>query len=136
EAQSAAAPGEVRRDEIPDGPPTIRRRAAPATTGDGSTIETAVPTLNRPAGRQIDGLLIAIDCSLGMTLRVKVGDGNVELHADDTSKIEFISYTASLSDSVGCGQLKTQLPVTVIYRAGGDPRFLGQPLRVEFTGKN
>jgi hypothetical protein len=97
--------------------------------------------LKRPAGRQIDGVLIAIDCTKGMTLRVKVGEGggggggNVELHADDPSKIEFVSYTTSVSDSVACGPLKTQLPVTVIYRAGGDPRFLGQPLRVEFTGK-
>jgi hypothetical protein len=91
--------------------------------------------LKRPAGRQIDGVLISIDCSKGMTLRVKVGEGNVELHADDPSKIEFVSYTTSVSDSVSCGQLKTQLPVTVIYRAGADPRFLGQPLRVEFTGK-
>jgi tetratricopeptide (TPR) repeat protein len=134
-AASPAAASEVRRDETPDGPPTIRRNANTTPAGDGTTIDTAAVSLKRPAGRRIDGVLISIDCSKGMTLRVKVSEGNVELHADDPSKIEFVSYTTSVSDSVSCGQLKTQPPVTVIYRAGADPRFLGQPLRVEFTGK-
>jgi predicted Zn-dependent protease len=114
-------------------PPALRRPAA--TTDDSSTVETAKPTLNRPAGRQIEGTLLLIDCSKGMTLRVRVGNGNVELHSDDPSKIEFISYSKTVSDFIACGPVKTELPVLIIYKAGGDARFLGIPLRVEFTGK-
>src|SRR5262249_48250208 len=113
-------------------------RSSPETTAptdDSSTVETAKPTLNRPAGRQIEGTLLLLDCSKGMTLRVRVGNGNVELHSDDPSKIEFVSYSNSVSDFIACGPVKTETPVLIIYRAGGDARFLGTPLRVEFTGK-
>jgi len=135
EAESAAALRNAKRDETSDEPPRIRRNETTTPADDSSTVETATIKLKRPAGREIDGALISIDCSKGMTLRVRVGNGNVELHADDPSKIEFISYTKGVSDFVSCGQLKTALPVTIIYRAGSDPRFLGQPLRVEFTDK-
>jgi tetratricopeptide (TPR) repeat protein len=118
-----------------EGPPTLRRPETTAATDSSSTVETAKATLNRPAGRQIEGTLLLLDCSKGMTLRVRVGNGNVELHSDDPSKIEFISFSKSVSDFIACGPVKTEVPVLIIYRAGGDARFLGTPLRVEFTGK-
>jgi tetratricopeptide (TPR) repeat protein len=118
-----------------EGPPTIRRSETVPAGNDSTTVETAKPTLNRPAGRQIEGTLLLIDCSNGMTLRVRVGNGNVELHSDDPSKIEFISYSKTVSDFIACGPLKTEVSVLIIYRTGGDARFLGVPLRVEFTGK-
>jgi tetratricopeptide (TPR) repeat protein len=118
-----------------EGPPTIRRSERTPAGTDSTTVETAKPTLNRPAGRQIEGTLLLVDCSNGMTLRVRVGNGNVELHSDDPSKIEFISYSKTVSDFIACGPLKTEVPVLIIYRTGGEARFLGVPLRVEFTGK-
>jgi tetratricopeptide (TPR) repeat protein len=137
EAQAANAPAIVSdsaaRSTV-EGPPAIRRQEA-SPADDTTTVETAKPTLIRPAGRQIEGALLLIDCSKGMTLRVRVGNGTVELHTDDPSKIEFISYSKSVTDFVACGALKSEVPVLIIYRAGGDPRFLGTPLRVEFTAK-
>jgi hypothetical protein len=118
-----------------EGPPPIRRSETVPAGDDSTTVETAKPTLNRPAGRQIEGALLLIDCSKGMTLRVRVGNGNVELHSDDPSKIEFVSYSNAVSDFIACGPVKTETSVLIIYRAGGDARFLGTPLRVEFTGK-
>jgi tetratricopeptide (TPR) repeat protein len=118
-----------------EGPPPLRRPETTAVTDDSSTVETAKPTLNRPAGRQIEGTLLQIDCSNGMTLRLRVGNGNVELHSADPSKIEFISYSKTVSDFIACGPVRTEIPVLIIYRAGGDARFLGTPLRVEFTAK-
>jgi hypothetical protein len=41
----------------------------------------------------------------------------------------------AVSDSIECGELKAALPVLIIYRRSADPRFLGDPLRVEFTDK-
>jgi tetratricopeptide (TPR) repeat protein len=132
---AAASARESARNDAVEGPPALRRNETTTTSSSDGTVETARPTLNRPAGKQVQGLLVFVDCRQGMTLRLRVGNGNVELHTDDPSKIEFVSYTSAVSDSISCGQLKTELPVLVVYRAGADPRFLGQPLRVEFTGK-
>jgi hypothetical protein len=119
--------------EEPDGPPTITRK--PAQGGDSSVVETAKVQLKRPAGQQIEGALLSVDCNRGMTLRVRVGNGSVELHADDPSRIEFLSYTTAVSDSFACGPAKSEPPVLIVYRRGGDPRYLGEPIRVEFIEK-
>jgi len=68
-------------------------------------------------------------------LKVRIGNGNVEHHSDDPSTIEFVSYTNSVTDSFACGTLNSEMPVLIVYRKGADPRYLGVPLRVEFTDK-
>lgn len=78
-------------------------------------------------------LPLQMDCSRGLTLRVRVNNQSVELHTDMPSKIEFVSYLATVSDSVGCGPVKPDIPVAIVYRRTEDTRFLGEPLRVEFV---
>jgi tetratricopeptide (TPR) repeat protein len=142
EFEEARATAEIARQtdldkttrEEPDGPPTITRKPAQGG-GDSSVVETAKVQLKRPAGQEIEGVLVSVDCSRGLTLRLRVGNGNVEFHADDASRIEFLSYTTAVSDSFACGPAKSEPPVLVVYRRGGDPRYLGEPIRVEFIEK-
>jgi hypothetical protein len=69
-----------------------------------------------------------------MMLRVRIANNaNVERLSDDPSKIEFVSYSAAVSGSFTCGQFKTDTPVLILYRDASNPRYLGEPLRVEFT---
>jgi tetratricopeptide (TPR) repeat protein len=120
------------RNDTPDGPPVMKRTEPTPSTQ--TSADPPKPTLTR-AGKQVEGSLLSINCNQGMTLRVRVGNGIVELHSDDPSKIEFVSYTAAVSGSFNCGQVKTETPVSIVYKAVTDPRFLGEPLRVEFTNK-
>jgi hypothetical protein len=66
---------------------------------------------------------------------VRIGNGSVELHSDDPSTVEFISFTASVKNDFACGTFKSEIPVLIVYKKGSDPRYLGDPLRVEFTDK-
>src|SRR5262249_51055664 len=49
------------RNQQVDAPPSIRRSDATTTSKD-ETVETAKLTLKRPAGLQVEGALILIDC--------------------------------------------------------------------------
>jgi hypothetical protein len=86
-------------------------------------------------GPKIEGFLVTIDCTRGVTLRIRVGNGHFELHADEPSRIEFTSYAANVSNAIACGPVSPELPVRITYRRGSDPRFLGEPLVVEFLAK-
>jgi tetratricopeptide (TPR) repeat protein len=133
EAQPAVSDNAT--NEPADAPPAITRK--PGTpAGGGGLIETAAPQIRRPSGQELEGVLLSADCSRGLTLRVGVGNGNVELHSPDPSKIEFVSYTTAVSDSFACGSFRSGPPVRVIYRRSSDPRYLGEPLRVEFIEKS
>jgi len=70
-----------------------------------------------------------------MTMRLRVGNGIVELHSDTPEKIEFMSYVAGVSGSIACGSQKPEPPVRITYKRGPDARFLGEPLRVDFVEK-
>jgi hypothetical protein len=124
------------RDEPRDERPTLTRTAR-SSNESNRTVETATPArINRPAGLEIEGVLISADCTRGLTLRLRVGNGNVELHSNDPSKIEFLSYTTAVSNSFACGSFASAPPpVHIVYRRSGDARYLGEPLRVEFVEK-
>jgi tetratricopeptide (TPR) repeat protein len=131
--QAAAAVRDSVQSKEPDGPPKIRY-AQTAQPANDTTTETTARPIVRPAGRQIEGSLLLIDCSQGMTLRVRIANNvNVELHSDDPSKIEFVSYSAAVSGSFTCGQFKSDTPVLIVYGDSSNSRYLGEPLRVEFT---
>jgi hypothetical protein len=68
-------------------------------------------------------------------LHVIAENRTVDLHTDDPSKIEFVSYTTRVSDSIACGPVNPELAVVIFYRAGGKPQFLGEPIRIEFVEK-
>lgn len=77
-----------------------------------------------------------IDCSRGVTLRVQVGNGIVQLHTADPSTIEFNSNVAAVKDSIACGPVSPPVAVTITYKRTTDPQYLGEPLRVLFVEKN
>ena len=77
-----------------------------------------------------------IDCSRGVTLQLRVGNGTVRLHTDDPQAIEFNSNIAAVKDSVACGPLNPEVAVVVNYRRTGDPQYLGEPTHVTFVERN
>jgi tetratricopeptide (TPR) repeat protein len=118
----------------PGGPPKITRREA-GSSSNGRVAETMKAQPSRPAGPQIQGLLTSVECADGVTLHLSADNKVIDLHTDDPSKIEFVSYTAGVSNSIACGAVNPALPVAIVYRPGNEPRFLGEPLRVEFIEK-
>ncbi len=137
-AVATAEASEVRETspdiETSDERPRLSRAQSPPASDD-SIVGTARPQPTRPAAIQIEGFLTAIDCSLGMTMRLRVGNGIVELHSDTPEKIEFMSYVAGVSGSIACGSQKPEPPVRITYKRGPDAQFLGEPLRVDFVEK-
>jgi hypothetical protein len=78
-----------------------------------------------------------LDCSNGMSLWISSGGQVVRLHTDEPSKLEFVSYTAGVTDSIACGPTAPPgIPVVVTYKAQNSGDFQGVPQVVEFTEKN
>jgi len=95
-----------------------------------------VPGAPRQTGPQVEGLLTLLDCTKGVTLRIQVGNGIVQLHTDESASVEFSSDVPAVKDSIGCGPLNPPVAVTVTYKRSADPSFLGEPIRVLFVDKN
>jgi tetratricopeptide (TPR) repeat protein len=106
-------------------------RSASSQPQENVLVEPLV-TEERPSGRQIEGFLVSMDCSKGATLRLRVGNDVVELHTDTPSQIEFRSYVSSVADSIPCGMVNPEPRVRITYRRAVNPRFLGEPMLIEF----
>ena len=93
-------------------------------------IEALVPTGPGAKGEKVIGALIFLDCSNGLTLRVRTDKTTLELHSSNPAEIQFLSYTSKVSNNVQCGPQNPPAPVSVTYRPinGG----FGEPLVVEF----
>ncbi len=118
-----------------DEPPKIARNES-ANRFDNFVYETANPQPKGPSGLQMEGLLVSIDCSRGMTIRVRAGNVIVELHSNTPEKVEFVSSVATVKDSIACGIQKGEPAVVITYKRNtSDPRFLGEPLHVDFVEK-
>jgi tetratricopeptide (TPR) repeat protein len=125
--------GDETADRRSEERPRIARGVAPPQSDDDFVvIETAKPQLEGPQGIRLEGLLTEVVCSDGLTLRVRVADATVELHTNTPERLEFMSYVATISDTIACGVLKPAVRVAVTYRRTNDRRFLGEPLRVDF----
>jgi tetratricopeptide (TPR) repeat protein len=109
-------------------PPVPSNRAARETV-----LESLTPVAPVVEGEMISGLLINLDCSNGLTLRIRSGQATTELHSSNPDKIQFFSYTADVSDNIKCGARNPGTPVTVTYRP--NPGGGGEPLLVEFSEK-
>jgi hypothetical protein len=101
-----------------DEPPRIARRSNPATStqSDDRVIETAIPQMRLPDGIRIEGVLIGVDCSGGLTLRVAASNGTIELHTDAPEQLEFVSYIPSEKDTIACGTTDPPLRVAIVYK--------------------
>jgi tetratricopeptide (TPR) repeat protein len=116
-------------DATTDTQPRLTRNGVPLPeTGTETTLR--VPE-RKVEGPQVEGFLTNIDCARGMTLQVRVGNGFVRLHTEDSSKVDFVSYAPNVKD-LACGPVKPELKVVITYKRGNDPSVLGEPLVVEF----
>jgi tetratricopeptide (TPR) repeat protein len=129
--------------EITAGPDKeVAREQSPQTPGASSTasrkvqetvLEALTPIGPSVEGQKLSGLLINMDCSNGLTLRIRTDRATTELHSSEPQRIQFLSYTAAVSDNIRCGDRNPGTPVTVTYRpvSGG----VGEPLVIEFLEK-
>ena len=120
----------------PGARPRIRRQDGNGDKGSGSTVVTEFnDTRVRPQGtKQIEGMLVLLDCSAGLRLRVVDGDTAMDFATTTPESLQFLSYSGSLSDSIKCGQVIPALPVRISYepdRTASAP-MLGTPVRIEF----
>jgi tetratricopeptide (TPR) repeat protein len=108
--------------------------AAPTTRRVQETVlEAITPIAPAVEGERISGLLINMDCADGLTLRIRTERATTELHSSEPGKIQFLSYTSTVSENIRCGARNPGEPVTVTYKP--NPSGLGEPLVVEFQEK-
>jgi tetratricopeptide (TPR) repeat protein len=98
-----------------------------------TVLEALTPTGPSVEGQKLSGLLINMDCSNGLTLRIRTDGATTELHSSEPQKIQFLSYTAAVTDNIRCGDRNPGTPVTVTYRPV--PGGVGEPLVIEFLEK-
>jgi tetratricopeptide (TPR) repeat protein len=98
-----------------------------------TVLEALTPVGPNVEGEKISGLLINMDCSNGLTLRIRTDRSTTELHSSDPQKIQFFSYTSQVSDNIRCGPRNPGIPVVVTYKPAPGSR--GEPLVIEFVEK-
>jgi hypothetical protein len=121
---------ELKNEQPPAPAPTP---AAPTTRRVQETVLEAITPIATVEGEKISGLLINMDCADGLTLRIRTDRATTELHSSEPGKIQFLSYTSTVSDNIRCGARNPGEPVTVTYKP--NPNGLGEPLVVEFQEK-
>lgn len=126
--------------EIPSEParpvetPTNNTPAPPRAPNQRETIIEAVTPIGPSVeGEKVSGMLILLDCTNGLLLRVRTDKGSMDFHTSTPDKIQFLSYTAEVTDNIKCGPRNPGSPVAITYRPNrGGP---GEPLVVEFLEK-
>lgn len=129
---------EIRPDEVPvarealkEGPAEIPPQPARQPSARDTVIEALVPIGPSVQGEKVSGLLIFLECTNGLTLRIRTDRTTLELHSSNPGQIQFLSYTSSVSNNIQCGPQDPPAPVAVTYRPVGGG--FGEPLVVEFT---
>jgi tetratricopeptide (TPR) repeat protein len=111
---------EVQTAPLPPAPTIARETVLEALTPIGPDVQ----------GEKLTGALINMDCSDGLTLRVRTDRGTVDLHSPQPDKIQFLSYTAGVAGNVKCRPRNPAAPVSITYRPQPDGG--REPLVVEF----
>ncbi len=111
-------------ERIPPPPP------APTATKE-TVLEALTPIVPNVEGEKAVGLLVNLDCSNGLTLRVRTDGGTLDFHSPQPDKIQFLSYTADVSGNIKCGSRNPGTPVSITFRA--QPDGTREPLVVEFV---
>ena len=121
-----ASETEKERPSLPPLPP-------PPPSPNETVLEALTPAAPAVEGEKVTGLLILLECTNGLTLRVRSDKGTADFHSSDPAKIQFLSYTADVSDNITCGPRNPGTPVSITYRpVPGRP---DEPLVVEFLEK-
>ena len=103
----------------------------PAPTAPKETVlEALTPLGPNVEGEKVAGLLVNLDCSNGLTLRVRTDGGTIDFHSSEPDKIQFLSYTADVSGNIKCGSRNPGSPVSITYRP--QPDGAREPVVVEF----
>jgi hypothetical protein len=124
---TAAIEKEIVRAEPAPVPNATNRRV------QETVLEAITPIGPSVEGEKVTGSLVNMDCSNGLTIRIRTDQATVDLHSSDPQKIQFLSYTAQVTDNIRCGPRNPGIPVVVTYRPGsGGP---GEPLVIEFLEK-
>jgi hypothetical protein len=121
---------EITADIKPETPVQPPLPPAPAPTNTETVLEALTPIRPAVEGEKAVGLLINLDCANGLTLRVRTDNNTINFHSSEPETIQFLSYTADVTDNIKCGPRNPGTPVSVTYRpvSGGS----GIPLVVEF----
>src|SRR5262249_1543759 len=98
-----------------------------------TVLESLTPTSPAIEGEKVSGLLVNLDCSNGLTLRVRSDRGTLDFHSTQPDKIQFLSYTADVTDNVKCGPRNPGIPVSITYHSLSGGAL--EPLVVEFQEK-
>jgi len=102
-----------------------------APTGPKETVlEALTPIGPNVDGEKVTGFLVNLDCSNGLTLRVRTDGGTLDFHSPQPEKIQFLSYTADVAGNIKCGSRNPPTPVSITFRA--QPDGAREPLVVEF----
>jgi tetratricopeptide (TPR) repeat protein len=116
-----------------------RDTATPApSVRSGDTAAPAAPGMTlRPRfeGERVEGLLVRVDCNMGITLTIKAGVKTVKLNAASTENVKFISYIPGGAGEITCGPINPARQVVVTYKASTAAKspFIGEPIAVEFV---
>jgi tetratricopeptide (TPR) repeat protein len=105
----------------------------PSRKVEDTVLEPLTPIAPAVEGEKVSGLLINMDCSDGLTLTIRTDRATMQLHSSEPQKIQFLSYTAGVSDNIRCGTRNPGEPIRVTYRP--KPPGPGDPLVVEFLEK-
>lgn len=90
----------------------------------------------RIEGEKARGLLTEIQCSeKGMTIVVKDGERTLKFNTSTPERLQFITYTPDVRQSIDCGKVNPPKSVVVTYRGSTDASspFDGEPIAVEFV---
>lgn len=117
--------------------PTMRRRADRTGTDTEEPPTSPKPWLRaRTEGEEeVQGLLTKMECSSkGTTLFVTNGTQKLVFHTPQPDRLEFITFTTSVSESIECKEFSPARPVRVIYRGKttAASKYDGEPVTIEF----
>lgn len=129
---TTAIQSEIKKELQADAP-AQQTPLPPPPTRTETVLEALTPIGPAVVGEKLSGLLIMLECTNGLTLRVRTDRNTVDFHSSDPDKIQFLSYTADVTDNIKCGPRNPGTPVSITYRPV--PGGLGDPLVVEFIEK-
>jgi tetratricopeptide (TPR) repeat protein len=124
------APKEPALGVVEAAPAPAAAATPPAPSRREPVLEPLTPIGPTVTGEKVEGLLILLDCTNGLTLRVRTDKGTMDLHSSQPENIQFLSYTVDVTSDIKCGPRTPGTPVSVTYRPAG--RGLPEPLVVEF----
>ncbi len=113
-----------------------RRAAAIESEGKENDERPRIILRRRFEGEKARGLLTEIQCSeKGMTLVLRDGERTLKFNTSAPERLEFVSFTPDINQSINCGKLNPAKPVVVTYRSSTDANspFNGEPIAVEFV---